>query len=279
MKSSLQRKSSEAPAQMQTEQGGPAMAPPAFNLEAGEAAPQTTEAPQNAGEEKEAPSKDGKPARIHIHADIDVEKMGIGALLKGQVGHTWASIEWKDPTAVSEKVKAKHPKHAHNLQSRADKGMFADPFGFWPYMFSDYDEATDQWEGAEDRVGYSSNPFDSYVQGQVVHPDTLHEKSVRATQSYDITEDEAIAAMDYEQSKQGAQYSVFWYNCTTFAKEAVEAAGKSAPSSSTLGICFPNKLYKSIKKNQKKGRGDTTVKASPDADAVNVVGEESKKNR
>lgn len=219
-----------------------------------------------------------KPARIHIHADIEAESMGISELRQGAVGHAWVSLEWKDPAAIPAKVATEHPDHAHYLQARSAKGMFADPFGFWPYMFSEYDEALDQWGGADDRVGYSSNPFKSYVKGQMVHPDTLHESKVRATQSFDITESQAIAAMNYAESKKAAQYSVFYYNCTTFAEEAVKAAGKSPPKASKMGIAYPNKLYDSIVANQKSKTGHTTV-WDKDRNMTEVEGTETKKNQ
>ncbi len=295
MKAPIQKKQDQQAAQLKSEdQSGPGrvMSPPPmmFKSENGNAVQRTggtggtggtststaptTTAPA-ASTTTGTTGGSAKVAKLHIHADIDVESMGLGALLQGQVGHAWVSLQWNDPTAIPDTVKTKYPKHAKYLQSRSGQGQFADPFGFWPYMFSDYDEALDQWNGAPDRVGYSSNPFDSYVKGQVVHPDQLHQGSVRATQSYDITEAEALNVMAYEQSKQGSDYSVFYYNCTTFAKEAVQAAGKTAPKSGHMGVCYPNKLYNSIKKNQKKGRGNTTVYESGGTNPTTVNGDTS----
>jgi hypothetical protein len=120
-------------------------------------------------------------------------------------------------------------------------------------------DLAEMWGGfhidSDDAVGYSSNPLDSYVAGQVVHPDYLH--AAKAKQTYDVTLGEVNRVLEYAESKQGAQYSVYHYNCTTFAKEAVEAAGKPAPKAGYLGICYPDKLYKSIKNNYEKGKGHT----------------------
>lgn len=241
--------------------------PPAFQLKNGD----------QGGAIQQTGSASAKVAKLHIHADIDATEMGLSELLNGQVGHAWVSLEWNDPTAIPATVSTKHPQHAHYLQSRAGQGMFADPFGFWPYMFSAYDEALDQWAGAPDRVSYSPNPFDSYVKGQMVHPDQLHQGSVKATQSYDLTEAEAIKVMDYSASKVGADYSVYYYNCTTFAKEAVEAAGKSAPSSGYMGVCYPNRLYDSIKARHAAKKGTTTMHDAPGG-PVTVNGSELGKN-
>ncbi|MBE2199151.1 MAG: DUF4157 domain-containing protein [Anaerolinea sp.] len=209
-----------------------------------------------------------KPALLKIHADIEADAMGIRELKEGAVGHTWVSLHWKDPKAVPENI---HEKHKPFLE----KGE--DPFGFWPRMFRDYDPLTNEWQEADDRVGYSSNPFQSYVPGQMLHPDIMHQP--RATQIYDITRHQADQVIDYAESKRNAQYSVFFYNCTTFAKEAAEAAGLTPPQSSTLGICYPNALYDSIKKNHEKGKGTTELTdVSGTRTRVEGIEEPNKKN-
>ncbi len=208
-----------------------------------------------------------KPALLKIHSDIEAESMGISELKQGAVGHSWVSLHWKDPKAVPDNIEGKH-------KPFLQKGE--DPFGFWPRMFQDYDPILNEWQSADDRVGYSTNPFASYVPGQMLHPDIMHQP--RATQIYDITRDQADQVINYAESKRGAQYSVFFYNCTTFAKEAVEAAGISPPDSSTLGICYPNALYDAIKKNQKKGIGTTELTDSG-GNTTRIEGEEeTKKN-
>lgn len=197
---------------------------------------------------------DDKPAKLHIHADLDAPGMGlIDQLQSGEVGHAWISLQWKDPNAVPANI------HADHQAFLKRGGVQADPMGFWPKMFQDYDPLTDQWSSIPDdqRAGYSSNPFKSYVPGQMVHPDNLH--TAKATQSYDITRDQADQVIQYAELKRNSQYSVFFYNCTTFAKQAAEAAGISPPSMGTAGICYPDALYKSIVKNQQKKIGTTSV--------------------
>ena len=210
---------------------------------------------------------EGKPATLKIHADIDADSMGIGELMEGSVGHAWVSLHWNDPTAVPADI---HANHKPFLQQGDD------PFGFWPKMFQDYDPILDQWQEAEDRVGYSSNPFNSYVPGQMLHPDRMH--TPRASQIYQITRQQADNVINYAESKRGAPYSVYYYNCTTFAHEAAKAAGVSPPGSSTLGIHYPNALYDSIKKNHEKKRG-TTELTDVEGNTTRVEGSESKKNK
>jgi hypothetical protein len=223
------------------------------------------------GKQKEANAQGAeKVAKLHVHADLDAPGMGlVQQLLSGQVGHAWCSLEWNDPTAIPADIPANHSGYLGR------GGVQADPMGFWPKMFDSYDAATEEWSGLPDdqRVGYSSNPFKSYVPGQMVHPDNLHKP--KATQSFDITKDQAVSAIEYAESKRDAEYSVYFYNCTTFAKEAAQAAGQSPPSMGTLGICYPDALYKSIVKNQKKKKGTTTVNS--DTGSTSVVGDAPKK--
>ena len=209
-----------------------------------------------------------KPARLHIHTDLDAPKLGLTELLQGAVGHSWVSLEWKDPATVPADMQAAHQPFL------ARGGKFADPMGFWPKMFHAYDPILDEWQSLPpgQRVGYSTNPFSSYVPGQMLHPDNMH--TPKATQSYELTRDEAGNVIDYAESKRDAEYSVYFYNCTTFAKEAVEAAGKKPPSLSTLGICYPNALYEGIVKNQKAGVGTTEVDPLDGGAVTRVEGQE-----
>ena len=209
--------------------------------------------------------EDKTPARLHIHADIDTADFGLDALMNGNVGHAWISLEWKNPNLIPGTI----PENHKNYLSKG--GKFADPMGFWPRMFDTFNQDLQQWSnlprpGQEPegytgptRASYSTNILKSYVPGQMVHPDTLHQSKVKASQTYDLTEKEAINVINYAESKRQAQYSVYFYNCTTFAKQAVKAAGKNPPSMSKGGICYPNALYDGIKKNQENKIGHTTV--------------------
>lgn len=185
----------------------------------------------------------GKPARLHAYADVDVKSLGLSDLREGDVGHSWIALEWIDTTAIPDTLPSEHKTL---LQAG---GKFADPMGFWPDVFGAHGDA----------VGYSSNPFKSYVQGHMLHPDREHQKSVKAKESWDITQAQAEKVIQYADSKKGAQYSVYFYNCTTFAVEAVQQAGQSPPSASKAGICFPNAMYEGILANHKDGGHNTEV--------------------
>lgn len=185
----------------------------------------------------------GPTAKLHVYVDLEARELSMWSpraaketLDRGAVGHTWIALEYPDVSQVPKDV---NPKHAGYLKAG---GKYADSMGFWP--------------GDE---GYSSNPFDSYVSGRVKQPDTSHQGREKASQSYDITNDEVGSVIEYAESKRSAKYSVFGYNCTSFAEEAIGAAGKSAPSMSTLGIAMPNAAYEGIKAKQKKGVEGTMV--------------------
>ncbi|PKN57666.1 MAG: hypothetical protein CVU56_09570 [Deltaproteobacteria bacterium HGW-Deltaproteobacteria-14] len=182
-----------------------------------------------------------KVAKLHLMVDLESRHVGYKEMAAGDVGHTWVSIEWDDANAVPDTVPGSH---AGLLQSG---GKYADPMGFWPDLEGLH---TKTGEG----VGYSKNPLMSYVQGHMRHPDRGHEGSEKATMTWAITEKEALKAMRYADKKAAAQYSVYFYNCTTFAKEVAGAAGKSAPNMSKGGICLPDAAYDGILKAQTKGK-------------------------
>jgi hypothetical protein len=213
-----------------------------------------------------APKKtDGTVAKLHYLVDVDVKDLGLDDLKNGNVGHTWVSLEYDDPSAVPSTV---HASHKGLLETG---GKYSDPMGFWPKIYIN-DEGQ--------RVGgYNANPFKSYVPGEVRQPDRAHEGAEKAMQTWRLTQGEVDAVIKYAESKRGAEYSVYFFNCTTFGVGAVKAAGKSPPSSSTVGICFPNAAYDGIKKRQGKGVGETWTKDLDTDEETSVVGPDSKKKR
>jgi hypothetical protein len=228
--------------QMQHDEGE--TAPPAESAPATEAASPEPAAPEPAASEPAAPETpapaDKKPAKLHLFTDVDVKHLGFSDLMEGDVGHTWISIEYKDPAAVPGSTMLDHYPYL-----RAG-GKYSDPMGFWP--------------ATNEGIYYSANPFDSWVKGWMRHPDRAHEGAEDATETWDIDETAVNKVIEYAEKKVGAQYSVFYYNCTTFAKEAIEAAGQNAPRMSTFGFCLPNAVYDGIKARQRKGIGQTSVK-------------------
>jgi len=180
------------------------------------------------------------PAKLHLFVDIDVKELGFSDLKRGNVGHTWVSLEYKDPMKVPATI---HSAHKPYLQTG---GKYSDPMGFWPATNED--------------IYYSVNPLKPLVKGWMRHPDREHEGKEKATETWDITEPAVEMVIKYAESKRSALYSVYDYNCTTFAKEAIEASGKSTPSMSSWGFAMPNAAYDGIKARQEKGIGTTSVK-------------------
>ncbi|HVV83961.1 MAG TPA: hypothetical protein VHE35_12890 [Kofleriaceae bacterium] len=206
---------------------------------------------------KAAKGGKGHVGKLHLFIDVDTKHLGLKDLKEGNVGHAWVSLEYNDPAAVPDSIESSHRALLHN------GGKYADPMGFWPAV--------------NEGVHYSTNPLHSYVKGWVRHPDRAHEGSEKASETWDITEADARAVIAHADSKKNAQYSVFFYNCTNFAKELVQAAGKSAPSMSTAGICFPNAAYDGIKKRNEQGVGNTTVEDLDTGAQHTVHGPEAKK--
>ncbi len=198
----------------------------------------------------------GKVAKLHLYIDIDTMDFGIKDLQSGNVGHTWIALEYNDPAAVPATV---HAAHKPLLETG---GKYSDPMGFWP----------DTANG----VYYSTNPLNSYVQGWMRHPDTAHQGMEKAVQTWDLTQAEVDAVIAYAESKRGAQYSVFFFNCTDFGKQAVSAAGKSPPAMGTAGICYPNAAYEGIKARQAAGVGNTAVTDLGTGNTTAVAGADAK---
>ncbi len=235
------------------------IAAPVVQREGSPAPAAGTHPPLTTPDGKEAPPVPPakKVAKLHLFADIEAKSLGLKELQSGAVGHTWIAIEYIDPATVPDTV---DPAHKALLKTG---GRYSDPMGFWPDI--------------QNGVGYSTNPFSSYVQGWMRHPDRAHEGAEKAMQTWELTQPEVDAVIRYAESKRGAQYSVYFFNCTTFGVEAVAAAGKNAPSGGTMGICMPNALYDSIKARQKKGQGDTMVKDFDGTNETVVHGADAKK--
>lgn len=192
-------------------------------------------------------------AKLHLLVDLESRHVGLKELASGDVGHTWVSLEWNDPTAVPVTLPAEH------RQMLEAGGKYADPMGFWPDLEGVH---TPDGEG----VGYKQNPFKSYVQGHMRHPDRGHEGSEKATLTYSLTYKQAQGAIAYAQTKKAAQYSVYFYNCTTFAQKMVSAAGKSAPSMSKGGIALPDAAYDGILKHKAKGGETKDIKGGENSE-------------
>lgn len=208
--------------------------------------------------------KNGEVATLHIHVDLDAPDQSLfGQINSGEVGHTWIALEWFDPKNVPDDIPEPHKSYLET------GGKTADPMGFWPKMFKDVvdwiDRDTPEDLPKEDRDGYSINPFSNYVGGHMLHPDKKH--SPKATYSFDVTRDEFDSVINYAESKKGKEYSLFYFNCTTFAKGAAVAAGQSPPSLGKGMICYPDAIYNSItKKLQKEDKNAEIISESMESD-------------
>ncbi|MDB2314632.1 DUF4157 domain-containing protein [Flavobacteriaceae bacterium] len=193
--------------------------------------------------------KNGEVATLHIHVDLDAPDASLrDQIQSGEVGHTWIALEWFDPKNVPDNIPEPHKRYLEG------GGKTADPMGFWPKMWKDVTEWMDRDEAEElnkeDREGYSANPLSNYVGGHMLHPDRQHDP--KATYSFDITRNQFDSVINYAESKKGNNYSLFYFNCTTFAKGAAKAAGQSPPSLGVGTICYPDAIYSSIKKKLQK---------------------------
>lgn len=228
-------------------EGGKSMTPPAFSLSAG-------------GAESTAPV-----AKLKLHSDtetVDRSKLSLRELMGAQVGHSWVSLEYNDPTQVPEEI-------APRTKALLEAGFAS--FGFWPLInrtgdFTLPEQSQKMVEagltpgsGTSDNPehrGFSLNPF-KWVPGRVEEPDMAHQP--KGTIEYSLNMQELQNMLAYVEQKKNSDYNLYRYNCTTFAVDAVKAAGKNAPGGSMMGICLPNALYADMYERSKEGDGSVTL--------------------
>jgi hypothetical protein len=228
---------------------------PAVASAADQGAPQKVSASEQAygdadtghrGAHAPAHAPDKKVARLRLFTDVEASHLGLKELRAHQVGHTWIALEYIDPQTVPETM---HPAHKANLEH---PGQYADSMGFWPDTVAPGEQYV-----RDGHHPFAGNPLNSFVPGLVHQPDHAHQGREKATETWELTQSEVDAVIHYAEAKRHSHYSVYFYNCTTFAAEAVAAAGKAPPH---MPIMMPNALYSAIKSQQREGVGDTMTK-------------------
>ena len=105
--------------------------------------------------------------------------------------------------------------------------------------------------GASRDRSHDGYDLEKSVPGRVEEPDRAHQNEIRISKKYKLTYDQVKSMLGYVDSSRNKDYHLRDYNCTTFAVDAVKAAGQTAPSGSFLDICYPNALYKELYQNRK----------------------------
>jgi hypothetical protein len=155
------------------------------------------------------------------------------------VGHTWIRLT----AYASNKVKQHYS------------------YGFWPRKIGD--------EG-----GYQMN---KYVPGQVRHPDIVHEDdAIKRYYDKTVTGEQFQNALSLAQERylSPPAYHVLDYNCTKFAREIVQAAGRSYPGSGifpSIGYS-PGQLFSALGDRLGKNKqGKTAYADDPLSDVTKSV--------
>ena len=106
------------------------------------------------------------------------------------------------------------------------------------------------------------NPVNSYIPGTVVEPD--NQFPAKGWESYTLTVKQLEAFYGFVASHRSAPYSVYLFNCTTFALKAVKAAGHSPPTGSDFNpVAMPNHVYAAIAADRDNGSKDGVAGTSP----------------
>ncbi len=234
----------------------------------------------NAQPQQPAANPNEPVATLTVKADtetVDRTKLTYKELMAAQVGHAWITLTYHDVSKVPATVGA--PTQALLRAGGTSMGMW--PQVYRPEQFDpNYAARTGQmaaYRAAQQRIaagqttaaggvndpnarGFSTNPFNSYVPGRVDEPDTAH--TAKGQIQYQLTQAQVDALLGYVNSKRGAQYSLYFFNCTTFAVQAAQAAGQSPPSGAMFGvICLPNALYAGILAAEQHGDPNATTTA------------------
>ena len=156
--------------------------------------------------------------------------------------------------------------------------------GFWPLVKTPAAFSTPRTRGTtyttneERELGYtpgagaSKDPahrgfaFDRSVPGRVEEPDRAHQNDIKIRKEYELTYGQVDAMLKYVNESRNKDYNLYRYNCTTFAVEAVKAAGQTAPSGAVLGVCFPNALYKELYQKRQQDERIIVEKLDPSCD-------------
>jgi len=231
------------------------------------------ESHEGGGTPTPAPTTGTPVAELGIHADTETADRTVltrRELQNAQVGHSWITLKYKDPSKVPDSVGSP----TKNLLKGGGTAM-----GFWPLIrrarqWNADGSATDPdmaarlargetpGAGASSNpahTGFSLNPFKS-VPGRVEEPDDAH--SAKGSKTYELTQPQVDSLMTYVNASRNKNYNLYSYNCTTFAVQAVNASGHTAPSGAKFGlVALPNQLYKDIL--QMKVDGDSTATTTP----------------
>ena len=181
-------------------------------------------------------------------------------LKDGQVGHTWISLKFYNPKSAL--------KYLDNPTRTLVKKEGKTSMGFWPLKYrpeafitqgrdhrfttnQERDSGCTPGAGASQDTSHSGFSFEKSVPGRVEEPDRSHSNEFRIRKEYDLTQSQVDSMLNYINQNRNKYYNLYTYNCTTFAVEAVKAAGQNAPSGSMYGICFPNALYKELYQKSK----------------------------
>ena len=188
-----------------------------------------------------------------------------------QVGHTWIALKFKDRKSALRTFNLENPTRTL-VEKEGGTSM-----GFWPLKYREeaFRQGRRQHPFTTDRernAGYTpgagasqDRSHDGYdltksVPGRVEEPDRAYQNKVKISKSYDLTPDQVKSMLGYVNSSRNKDYNLYRYNCTTFAVDAVKAAGQTAPGGSLLSVCFPNALYKELYRNRK---NDARISVTP----------------
>lgn len=229
---------------------------------------------------KDRPSKTKKDASkkaatlsLNVFTETRIRSQILpGELMDGQVGHTWISLKFDNPKSAVTSLDLDNPTRTL-VEKEGETSMGFWPLKYRPNAFIQENKRALYYTTDEERtLGYTPGAGASRdkshsgcrgqslpwkvknIPGRVEEPDRAHQDEVKVKKEYDLTYEQVKAMLGYVNSSRNKDYHLYNYNCTTFAVEAVKAAGQTASNCSSSGICLPNALYKELYQDHKRDK-------------------------
>jgi hypothetical protein len=237
-------------------------------------------------------TQDEMPEQVEMNEEVATARLATDKGGEGDVGHAWVELRYdQEKAATYAPLINRLPIMPYGKQ-RLAAGLH-DSWGFYPRMYTKNmanqrimekrgEVGATPGKGKSSREGdtglrqlghFIKNPAKTgaddgrkkYIwasvrtEGRVEEPDDDHIASARM--KYRVTQKQIENMTRYIDSKSSATYSPYRLNCTSFAVEALKAAGQSPPSGTFFGFSYPKALHDLIATQKEKRNPDAFVRS------------------
>ncbi|HEY0710930.1 MAG TPA: polymorphic toxin-type HINT domain-containing protein [Polyangia bacterium] len=150
-------------------------------------------------------------------------------------GHSWIALEYLHPTRdLPEDWQTRFPDHYWPLKNPGRV-----PLGH--HMgFNNHGRPISASESVPGAV-------------EIMGRRAITELGPTAVQSYDLRQSDVENLLQFVEQSRGRDYNLLTHNCTTWAVQAVQAAGQRPPDSRIVTVANPASLWEGIRANERRG--------------------------